>query len=154
MSELNVRIVKLEPMRVVSTYGFGPGPEGIAWTKMRAWLEQKGLMGELASHRFFGFNNPSPSPASPNYGYEQWMTVGPDAQAEGDARIVQFAGGLYAVTSCKLRVITPTWMSLVAWREGSHYKPAHHQWLEEELTPFAPGEVEDYDFDIYLPIAE
>ena len=31
MSDLEVRIVKLEPMRVVSFLGFGESPEELAW---------------------------------------------------------------------------------------------------------------------------
>jgi hypothetical protein len=75
MSELNVRIVKLEPMRVASVQGFGAGPEHQAWAKLQAWAERKGYIADLKSHRFFGSNNPEPSSGSPNYGYEQWMTV-------------------------------------------------------------------------------
>ena len=152
MSELNVKIVKLEPMRMISTYGFGQRPEDQAWEKLRAWLEQKGMMADLKAHRFLGFNNPGPTLGSPNYGYEQWMTVGPEVVPEGDVRVKSFYGGLYAVTRCKLSVITETWKKLVVWREGTAYKPASHECLEECLTPFVP--FEDMEFDIYLPIME
>jgi DNA gyrase inhibitor GyrI len=150
MSDLNVKIVKLEPLRVASVQGFGQGPEKQAWEKMGAFLEQQGLMTDLKTHRFFGFNNPEPTPASPNYGYEQWVTIGPDVLPQGDVRIKSFAGGLYAVTHCQLLVITDTWKKLIIWREGSGYKPASHQWLEECLTPFASDE--EMELDIYLPI--
>ncbi len=33
MNELEVRIVRLEPMRVASAQGFGQNPEEIAWSK-------------------------------------------------------------------------------------------------------------------------
>src|SRR5512136_1885712 len=98
MSQLDVRTVKLEPMRVASAYGFGPEPEGIASSKLNAWAKPKGLLGDQEHHPTFGFNNPNPSPSSPNYGYELWMQVGPDAQPEGDITIKNFPGGLYAVT--------------------------------------------------------
>ena len=81
MGELDVRIVKLEPMRVASAYGFGTSPEEEAWGKLLAWARAKDLLNEDV--RFFGFNNPNPSPGSPNYGYEQWMTVGQDVEPEG-----------------------------------------------------------------------
>jgi DNA gyrase inhibitor GyrI len=152
MSELNVKIVRLENLRVASTQGFGQGPENQAWEKMCAFLELQGWMADLKTHRFFGFNNPEPTPASPNYGYEQWVTIGPDVEPRGDTRIKTFHGGLYAVTYCMLPVITDTWKKLIVWREGSGYKPASHQWLEECLTPFVP--YEDMAFDIYLPITE
>ncbi|NLX09151.1 MAG: hypothetical protein GXY36_05810 [Chloroflexi bacterium] len=150
MSEIDVRIVRLEPMRVAMAHGFGPSPEVIAWEKLLAWMQATGLRPE--EHRFFGFNNPDPSPGSPNYGYEQWVTVGPEVQPGGDITIKEFGGGLYAVTRCKLPQITETWRRLAAWREDSPYRCASHQWLEEALSPA----VEPFDevvLDIYIPIA-
>ena len=47
MSELDVRIVKLEPMRVASLWGYGPEPETIAWEKLRAWADPKGLLDDF-----------------------------------------------------------------------------------------------------------
>jgi hypothetical protein len=42
MSELEIRIVELEPMRVASVYGFGESPELQAWEKLIAWAGPKG----------------------------------------------------------------------------------------------------------------
>ena len=36
MSELEVRIVYLEPMRVATFHGFGASPELLAWEKLSA----------------------------------------------------------------------------------------------------------------------
>ena len=103
---------------------------------------------------FFGFNNPSPEPDSPNYGYEQWMTVGPYVTGGAGVQIKEFAGGLYAVTRCEgLQTITDTWHWLATWCEGSPYVMGQHQWLEECFTPGAER-IEDYVFDLFLPIAE
>jgi DNA gyrase inhibitor GyrI len=152
MSE-QVRIVKLDPARVVSAYGFGPEPEGAAWDKILAWAKKKGL--DISAHRFFGFNNPNPSPGSPNYGYEQWMIVGPDAEPEGDLRVQECYGGLYAVARCEgVQNIGPAWQGLVQWREDSKYKHAHHQWLEECLSPPETTPPDKLVFDLYLPIVE
>jgi DNA gyrase inhibitor GyrI len=147
-----VRIVWLEPMRVASAYGFGPSPEEEAWEKIMAYAEREGLLEK--PHRFFGFNNPSPSPGSPNYGYEQWVTVGPEAQLVGDIRIEIFPGGLYAVMRFKgLSRIGEVWQRLVLWREDSQYKRGHHQWLEELLVdPLLP--TDEYVFDLFLPIVD
>jgi DNA gyrase inhibitor GyrI len=165
MTELKVRIVHLEPMRVACASGFGQSPEDEAWDTLLAWAASKGLLDDLEAVRFFGYNNPDPSPGSPNYGYDQWITVGPDVEAEGDVRIIEFPGGLYAVTGCRLKNIGDAWKQLAAWREDSEYKCAHHQWLEECLTPEvlitpegqAPAPESAYgdvELDIYLPIAE
>ena len=97
MGELDVKIVKLEPMRVGSVYGFGDSQEKLAWEKLIGWAEAKGLL-RSGEYRIFGFNNPNPSPGSPNYGYEFWMVVGQDVEPEGEIAAKDFAGGLYAVT--------------------------------------------------------
>jgi len=164
MSKLDVRIVKLEPMRVASIWGFGESPEGEVWEKLEAWARPKGLLDDPEKHPIFGFNNPSPSAGSPNYGYELWIVVGPDVEPEGETRILGFDGGLYAVTRCKVpkgqyEVIGATWKKLVTWREDSKYKCAAHQWLEKSVLISqwsVPIDLPGIEFvmDLYLPIAE
>ena len=157
MSDLEVRIVRLELLHVASFHAFGGGPETMAWEKLVAWAKPKGLLDRPDQHRIFGFNNPDPAPGSPNYGYEFWIAVGPEVQPEGEARIKDFAGGLYAVTRCEVKgdpgsEIPETWKRLLKWREDSRYRPAHHQWLEEHIeTGAMPNE---FVLDLYLPIAE
>lgn len=155
MNEIDVRIIRLGPMRVACVNGFGAQPEFQAWEKIIAFARSNGI--DLKTCRFFGYNNPSPAPGSPNYGYDQWITVDSGVQPAGEVTVQTFEGGLYAVTRCRLSEITAAWQRLVTWREDSPYKQAHHQWLEEALTPdsFISGE-SDMDaavFDIYLPIA-
>jgi DNA gyrase inhibitor GyrI len=156
MSDLNVKIVRLPALRVASVNGYGPNPEEIAFGKMRAYVKTAGLASDGLPHRFFGFNNPSPSAGSPNYGYDVWVTVASSAQSEGEVTVLDFPGGLYAVLS--VRPITgeeifPAWQQLVAWRETSPYRPASHQWLEEHI-----GDINlsfpDLTLDLYMPIAE
>jgi DNA gyrase inhibitor GyrI len=151
MSSLEVDIVRLDPMRVAYTHGFGESPEPIAWDQLVAWMEEKGF--KFEDHLFFGFNNPDPSPGSPNYGYEQWMTVDAAVLPEGEVKVKDFAGGLYAVTRCKLPEIGAVWKRLAVWREDSPYQCAHHQWLEKAITPPSTP-FEDMVLDLYLPIAE
>jgi DNA gyrase inhibitor GyrI len=155
MSNLEVRIVNLEPMRMASAYGFGASPEGIAGNKMNAFLKKNGLLkGYGTERRHFGFNNPDPSAGSPNYGYEIWVEIGAEVQPDGDIRIVDFCGGMYAVTRFEnLENIGKVWKELVRWREGSKYRPAHHQWLENLLNPLET-DMKRYVFDLYLPITE
>lgn len=156
MSGLEVRIVRLEPMRVATAHGFGQSPEEVAWRKILAFAEAKDLLDTPGGVRFFGFNNPNPAPGSPNYGYEQWMTVGPDVEGEGDVSIKEIPSRLYAVTGCQgLDTITEIWRQLVIWLEDSRYKKPsyYHQGLEELLVP-PDTPYEDYAFDLFLPIAE
>ncbi len=154
MKELSVRIVKLEPMLIASASGYGESPEPIAWEKILKWADDRGLLQGNKELRFFGFNNPDPSPGTPNYGYEQWMTVPQDVTGDEEITVKDFSGGLYAVARCEsLVVIGERWKQLVAWSEDSVYHRAHHQWLEELLSP-PESPYEQYIFDLYLPIAE
>ena len=155
MSKLDVRMIKLEPMRVLSAYGFGASPEVIAHEKITSFLKMHGMYADYGTkYPSFGFNNPNPSPASPNYGYEIWVPVGSEVEPDGDIRLVEFSGGLYAVTRFEgLSNIGRVWNELVTWREGSPYKRAHHQWLEHLINP-QEADQEKYVFDLYLPVAE
>ncbi len=153
MSEIDVKIVELQPMRMISAYGFGEQPEPIAWEKMLAFALDNGLRKEKELPQTFGFNNPNPSKGSPNYGYELWIPADDDVMPDGDLRVVNFEGGLYGVTHFKdLNKIGQVWQQLVKWREGSKYRQAHHQWLEEQT--FASDDISEMEFNLYLPITE
>ena len=158
MSEIEVRIVRLEPFRAASFYGFGEYPELVAYEKLMAWAGPRGLFEDRESHRIFGFNNPSPSPGSPNYGYEFWITVDPDFGVDDslDIDIKQFRGGLYAVTNCVgIENIGKMWEALSLWVENSKFGCGHHQWLEENLSQPTAEITEDIlELDLYLPISD
>ena len=147
-----VRIVELEPLRVAATLGFGPQPESEAWDKLMTWARATNSFD--GTQRFFGFNNPNPMPGSPNYGYEQWMTVDADAEPYSDVDIRDFAGGLYAVLRCDgLATIGEDWGRLAAWVESSRYRSDNRQCLEELLnSPVLPHS--EWVFDLYVAIAE
>ena len=154
MSGLEVRIVKLEPMRMLSAYGFGTEPESIAWEKFKAFGLKAGTFTEGEYPTTYGFNNPNPSAGSPNYGYEIWLPVDENVQPDGDLRIVDFPGGLFAVTRFKnLENIGKVWKQLVQWRENSKYKCGQQQCLEHLLAG-PEGPIEDFVFDLYLSITE
>ena len=154
MTELSVEVVELEPMRVVSVYGFGKEPEGIAWDKLMAWAQPRGLVDSPDHFRIFGFNNPNPSPGSPNYGYEFWLAVGEDVEPEGDMRVLDFGGGLYAVTRCQgVESIGVTWQALVEWLTASSYTHGHHQWLERHLSPVGTS-LDELTLDLFMPIVK
>lgn len=149
MDTLEVHIVELEPLRVAAAYGFGAEPESVAWEKLMAFVDAKGLTG--GDNRYFGFNHPDPSPGSPNYGYEQWITVDEGVEAEGDITIKAFMGGLYAVARWEGTPNPSVWQQLVHWTENSAYRLARHQWLEELIS--SPDLLPDSAvFDLYLPV--
>jgi len=150
--ELNVRIEELPPMRVASAISCGPSPEEKAWEKLEEWAKSKSL--PLEKVRSFGFDNPSPSPGSPNYGYEKWLEVGPRVEGSGEITIKDFPGGRYAVTRVVgVDNIFPTWRKLVAWCEDSPYTIGGGQCLEE-LIESKLDDLESLTLDLCLPIVE
>lgn len=152
MNELEVKIVRLEAMRVATFHAFGASPEIPAGEKLAAWARQRGLAGK---GRIFGFNNPNPSPGSPNYGYEFWLELAPDVEVEDDIEVKQATGGLYAVTRCVgVENIEKMWSQLAAWRESSAYKLGQHQWLEEQYCYIDEFDPDTFTLDLYLPIVE
>jgi len=154
MNAERIELVRLEPMRVASAWAFGPNPEEMAWQKLTTWASLPGLL--TSAQRIFGFNNPSPSAGSPNYGYEYWLTVppdvAPDVASNAGIRIVETLGGLYAVlyadvTGNYYETIPAAWQRLDSWVAASVYRPATHQWLEEHS-------VEGIPFAFYYPVVE
>jgi DNA gyrase inhibitor GyrI/DNA-binding HxlR family transcriptional regulator len=163
MKEVDVRIVELEPMRVASVQAMSETPEHDAWEKMQKWAEPKGLLQNLKEHPVFGFNNPNPSPGKKEYGYEFWIRVGDDVEPEGDVKIKEVEGGLYAVATCNLKReleseyfkehgCLESWKKIVDWVESSKYKMGNHQCLEKATNPNAPDE--EPILDLYCPIKE
>ena len=156
MSELDVKIVKLEPMRVASFHAFGESPELEAAKKLVDWAKPEGLLDAEGTHRIFGFNNPDPSPGSPNYGYEFWIDIGPDYQVEKDVTVKEFGGGVYGAVRVKgVENIAPAWRKIMEWQPGSKYQWAKNQYLEEHIAP-RPFSVTDKELvlDLYFPLME
>ncbi len=161
----NVQFIKLPCFRIASALGYGEQSETQAWGKILSWMRTQHLLDNPANHRFFGFNNPNPSPGSPNYGYEQWVTIPNNAQAEGDIKVIDFPGGFFATLDCELLNIGEKWGELVNWQAGSKYRMAPGYCLEECLTPEylidaadgTPLTIENVGktrFRIYLPLIE
>jgi DNA gyrase inhibitor GyrI len=165
MNDLEVRIVNLEPMRVAYALGYGESPEEMAWDMIIKWARSKGMLSDLKALKFFGFNNPNPSPGSPNYGYEQWIVIDRDVEVEGDIKTKDFPGGLFVVSRCQLSNIGEVWKQLVIWQEDSNYKMGNLQCLEEALNPelFITSEgmlpidesmFDQFSLDLYLSISD
>jgi AraC family transcriptional regulator len=159
MEKQDIRIIKLPAMKVVSFYAFSTSPELEAWNKTVSWAKAHEYWQEHPSRRIFGFDNPSPSVGSPNYGYEFWLTVDPDVKSDNEHQVKEFSGGLYGVLHCDVtegdpyEIIPSTWGKLVKWLESSHYKHGSHQWLEEHLTRFDSND-RGFILDLYIPITD
>lgn len=153
MSDIEVKIVRLEPMSVASFHTFGPSPEEAAWAKLEAWAKPRGFL-DHPDHRIFGFNNPNPSHASPNYGYEFIIQVESGYDPGEGVPVKDFGGGLYAVSRLgdiedPGKEISAGWERLYLWVEDSKYEAGKHQWLEEHIT--APG-ILGWTLDLFFPL--
>ena len=163
MKEFEVRITRLVPMRVASVRAIGATPERDAWEKMRSWAQPRGLLEDIDKHPVFGFNSPDPSPGQKEYGYEFWIRVDADTKPAGDVEVGEFKGGLYAVTTCKLKEeleseffkkegYLESWKNLVDWVKSSKYKMGKHQCLEKAHEPGASEE--ELILDLYCPLEQ
>ena len=154
MNDQEVRIIQLPAMRLASVSAYGPTPEDEAWKNLEAYARQHGFFESLeTSHRIFGFNNPNPSLGSPNYGYEFWVTVGPEIDGP---EIREMPGGAYAVLRWDgmgnpYETIPAAWQKLVQWAEQSPYRLVERPCLEEHLKP--THQVDNgFMLDLYLGI--
>ena len=155
MTDLDVRIESLDPMWVASAHAIGERPERAAWEVLGGWAARHGLLEKPDSHPVYGFNNPSPTPDSPEYGYEFWIRVDPDTEPDPGVQVKEFAGGLYAVAECKLiddprGTVAQVWMALWEWVEESEYSWRRTHELEKHLRPGAP--LEETVLELFLPI--
>ncbi len=156
MTDLQPQIVTLPPMRVAAFLATGLQPESEAWGHLRAWAEPRGLLEDPLRHPVFGFNNPSPSPDRPDYGYELWIRVDPDTTMESGIEAKDFPGGRYAVTRCKLisdprGSVLDMWHALWDWVQDSPHEWRQTHELEQVVDPNTAED--DMELDLYLPIS-
>ncbi len=160
---MDVRIEQLLPLRVASVRAVSEAPERDAWAKLRAWAEPRGLLEDLDTHPIFGFNNPNPSPERREYGYEFWIRIAPEDEAEGradpegDVELKDFPGGYYAVTTCRLQgdprgSVPQIWRMLWDWVQASEFEWSGDHELERLHDPWAPEP--EMMLDLFLPLED
>ncbi len=147
---LKVRIEHLPPMWVASVLAHGEAPEEAAWRALREWTTRQGLWSKLDQHPIFGFNNPSPSPGTKEYGYELWIQVPGPGQDEAGVVYKHFPGGRFAVTACTLADIGDKWRMLWEWVQGGPHRWRRSQELERVLNPQAAAA--ELRLELYLPV--
>lgn len=154
---MQAQIVRLEPLRIAFARAVSAEPEHDAFKILTTWAQAQGLA-DREGYRVFGFNNPNPTPHDPVYGYEVWMTAGPEVQPKGGpVGIKEFAGGLYAVAHIKPRSgddIPKGWHELHQWVVNSGYRHGNHQWLEEHIGRLGQSWEDGVEMDLYYPLAE
>ncbi|GIK64859.1 MAG: hypothetical protein BroJett018_26530 [Chloroflexota bacterium] len=151
---LEVRVVKLEPMRVACLTAYGDTPELTAWSALLHWARDRELLETYIPPRFFGRDvDPLPGGRA-DHGYEVWMTVGRDLWSDHVVEVNDFKGGLYAVTHVKgVENIFPTWQRFEEWVENSNFHFSTRPCLEEHIQ-FMDLMAEDFEVDLYMPIEE
>ncbi len=152
MSDIDVRVERLPPMRVAWVRVIGPTPETDALERIRPWAEAAGLFRGPGARKLFGFNNPSPMPGDIEYGYEFWVSLDEGTVPPEGIGVKEFPGGVYAVTTCTIQGIETAWKALFGWVQASGHKATHGQELERILDPLA--EEAHLTLDLYLPIEE
>ena len=154
--ELKVWYVDLPDMTVASALGFGAEPEHQAAVMLNEFTAKHGFTPGSPGHESFGFNNPNPSPGSPNYGYELWCKVDPDTKPEPPVKIKQIPGARYAVTRCSgLSNIGKAWKAFSAWYEDHHGNTPQctiQCWLESLQTPDEP-DPEKWEMDLMIVVS-
>jgi DNA gyrase inhibitor GyrI len=150
---LTVETITLPPMRVAAVRVFAREPEKLAWITLLAWAREHRFARDFTRHRFFGFNNPDPTPGRLEYGYEQWMTVGPAVRSSSGIQVKLFSGGRFLATRCDgLQQIMTCWQDLFRWCQHHPCTPEfERQYLEECLTP-AATRPEEFVFQLLLPV--
>ncbi len=156
MSDLDVRIERLPPMRVAWVRAVGRSPEQDAWRLLSSWAKPAGLLDDPEAHPVFGFNNPGPSAGEQEYGYEFWIAVDTEAQPPAGGGLKDFAGGVYAVTTCRLTgapSVLEHWRALLRWVHASEHtwRRTTHE-LERIRNPLAAEP--EVVLDLYLPVGD
>lgn len=152
LKDNNVRLINLKPFKVAYAKAFGVSPELLAWEILKTWIKENSIE-DTINTRYFGFNNPSPSEGSSEYGYEVWRTVEKDYEETEEVKFKEFEGGLYLVTTANgVYDIGETWKNLSNWAETRGYEYGACQWLEEHIIVDENSWDDKMQFDLYYPI--
>lgn len=96
MTEMDVRLERLDTMRCISTHASSATPEENAGKRIIAWAKARGLHEKRVRPRLFGRNTyPTDNPEP--HGYECYLTVSLEMEPESDMEIAEIEGELYAV---------------------------------------------------------
>lgn len=157
----DIRLERLDTLRVAHTHVLSPTPEDDAWTKLATWARDRGLLDRVGT-RVFG-RDTFPTDAPEPHGYEFFLTVGPDVEPEGDVLIGIIPRGLYAVLRfTDLSTIRAAWRRLWDWIAASEYdhvgwRRGDHGWIngyEERLDWREPNPPGRWTFDLWAQLRE
>jgi len=163
---MEIKVVELNPMKVASFQYVGDNPELNAFKELIKWEQEKNLLSKNMRYHFFGFNNPIPTEDNPVYGYEVWLPLDDDFEGDGEIKIKEFKGGLFAVTE----MLFSDFLSGQDWnvfhsaaklwmKENMYEFDSTVQWLEEHITEkkeienfIQKNDLPKWNIGLYLPI--
>ena len=117
-----IRIERLNSLRVAFFYSFAENPEEDAWQNALIWLKNKKLLENFSDIRVFG-RNIYPTEDPEPHGYAYHITISPNFQIEKNLNVSIIPGGLYAILSCKgFEDLIKNWPKLWKWVNNSNYK--------------------------------
>ena len=152
---MNVKIERLEPMRVAFARHVGPYNEvGKAWEKVCEKLGREGLLGPNC--RFIGLCYDDPEVTAPEkIRYDACVTVGDDFNAEGDVGVQTLPGGEFAVVTHEgpYEGLSQTYAALFGqWLPSSGRELRSEPSLEFYFNDPDGTDPEDLLTDIYAPL--
>lgn len=128
----SVRVVLLPPCTIASYHFIGEKPEETVGTAIDKFVHESRLYEKKPDARMFGFNHPNPSPNSPHYGYEDWVTIPDDMEVSAPLVKKRFEGGMYAAHT----IVFPDfheWKLLSKWVEESDKYDSNYSEQGEEI---------------------
>lgn len=128
----NVRIVLLPACTVASYHFVGENPEETVGAQMDKFVRENRLYELKPDARLFGFNHPNPSANSPQYGYEDWVTIPEDMEVPAPLIKKYFAGGLYAAHTIKFGDFHE-WSLLSKWVSDNEKYTSNYSEQGEEI---------------------
>lgn len=128
----NVRIVLLPTCTVASYHFKGENPEETVGAQMDKFVRESRLYELKPDARLFGFNHPNPSANSPQYGYEDWVTIPEDMEVPAPLIKKYFAGGLYAAHTIKFGDFHE-WSLLSKWVSDNEKYTSNYSRQGEEI---------------------
>ncbi len=153
---MDVRIERMEPMRVAFVRHVGPYPEvGTAWERLCTQLGKDGLLGP--GTKFIGICYDDPEVTPPDkVRYDACVTVESDFEAQDDVGVQTVGGGEYAVTTHvgPYDTLGQTYAMLLGqWLPRSGRELRSEPSLEFYLNAPESTDPEDLITDIYAPLA-
>ncbi len=154
-STMDVRIERLEPMRVAFVRHIGPYNQASeAWEKLCTRLGSEGLLG--GDVRFVGVCYDDPEVTTPeNVRYDACVTVDEDFEGQADLGVQTIGGGEYAVVTHfgPYEGLGRTYAELYGrWMPQHGRQPRSEPCLEFYLNDPEGADPEDLLTDIYAPL--